>query len=110
MVLLDPVEHLAQLPTFGEATQLRGQVLLKGLVALLGLALKGSMDVLLRASAKDRYETYQIGVQAGIDTINECRALEDKPPVPWGNERDDTGDYHHRPRGRSAECRGHHRR
>lgn len=45
-----------------------------------------NLDALLRASIKDRYETYDIGVNAGIDTINECRALEDKPPVPWGDE------------------------
>ena len=47
---------------------------------------KLNLDALLRASIKDRYETYSIGVENGIDTINECRALEDKPPVPWGDK------------------------
>lgn len=48
--------------------------------------IKLNLDALLRASITDRYATYQIGVTAQIDTINECRALEDKPPVPWGDE------------------------
>lgn len=45
-----------------------------------------NLDALLRASLADRYAAYEIGTRAGIDTINECRALEDKPPVPWGNQ------------------------
>ncbi len=44
-----------------------------------------NLDALLRASLKDRYDAYAIGVATHIDTINECRALEDKPPVPWGD-------------------------
>lgn len=47
---------------------------------------KLNLDALLRASIQDRYATYKIGVEAQIDTINECRAKEDKPPVPWGDE------------------------
>lgn len=47
---------------------------------------KLNLDALLRASLKDRYEAYAIGVTNRIDTINECRKLEDKPPVPWGDE------------------------
>ena len=46
VVLLDPVEYVAELLSFGEVAQFRGQVLLKGLLALFGLALKGSMDFL----------------------------------------------------------------
>jgi hypothetical protein len=46
VVLLDPVEYVAELLSFGEVAQFRGQVLLKGLVALFGFALKGSMDFL----------------------------------------------------------------
>ncbi len=46
VVLLDPVEYVAEMLSFGEVAQFRGQVLLKGLVALFGLALKGSMDFL----------------------------------------------------------------
>jgi len=34
-VLLDPVEHLTQLLSFGEARQRRGQALLKGLMMLI---------------------------------------------------------------------------
>lgn len=49
--------------------------------------IKLNLDALLRASLKDRYEGYAIGVEHDIDTINECRKLEDKPPVPWGDER-----------------------
>jgi HK97 family phage portal protein len=48
--------------------------------------IKLNMDALLRASLTDRYAAYQVGVTNHIDTINEVRALEDKPPVPWGNE------------------------
>lgn len=47
---------------------------------------KLNMDALLRPSLKDRYAAYAIGVPLGIDTINEERALEDKPPVPWGDK------------------------
>jgi len=46
VVLLDPVEYVAELLSFGEVAQFRGQVLLKGLVVLFRLALKGSMDFL----------------------------------------------------------------
>lgn len=49
--------------------------------------MKLNLDALLRASLKDRYDAYAIGVGNDIDTINECRLLEDKPPVPWGDER-----------------------
>jgi HK97 family phage portal protein len=47
---------------------------------------KLNLDALLRASLKDRYEAYKLGVESHIDTVNECRALEDKSPVPWGDE------------------------
>lgn len=46
VVLLDPVEYVAEMLSFGEVAQFRGQVLLKGLVALCGLALKGSVHFL----------------------------------------------------------------
>lgn len=42
---LDRVEHVAQLVSFGEVAQFRSQILLQRLVALLGLSLKGSVDV-----------------------------------------------------------------
>lgn len=47
---------------------------------------KLNMDALLRASLKDRYEGYAIGIEHDIDLINEVRALEDRPPVPWGDK------------------------
>ncbi len=46
---------------------------------------KLNLDALLRASLKDRYDAYAVGIDKGVDTINECRALEDKAPVPWGD-------------------------
>lgn len=45
-----------------------------------------NLDALLRASLKDRLEGYAIGLEHQIYVPNECRALEDMPPVPWGNE------------------------
>jgi HK97 family phage portal protein len=47
---------------------------------------KLNLDALLRASLKDRYDAYAIGIENRIDTINEVRRLEDKPPVPWGDQ------------------------
>lgn len=41
-------------------------------------------DVYLRPSTKERYETYQIAIAAGIMTVNEVRALENLPPVAGG--------------------------
>lgn len=53
VVLLDPVEYVAELLSFGEVAQFRGQILLKGLVVLFGLALKGSMDFLGKVPDQD---------------------------------------------------------
>lgn len=47
---------------------------------------KLNLDALLRASLKDRYDSYQVGITAEFLTINEARKLEDLPPVPWGDE------------------------
>lgn len=41
---------------------------------------KFNLDGLQRGSKKDRYETYRTGLQNGILTRNEVRALEDLPP------------------------------
>ena len=41
---------------------------------------------LMRGDFTQRYATYSTAVTAGIMTINEVRALEDMPPVPWGDE------------------------
>jgi HK97 family phage portal protein len=47
---------------------------------------KLNMDGLLRGDHGQRYETYAKAVVQGIITINEARAWEDLPPVPWGDE------------------------
>jgi HK97 family phage portal protein len=47
---------------------------------------KLNLDALLRASLKDRYDAYAVGIVNRFQTINECRRLEDLPPVPWGDE------------------------
>ena len=43
-------------------------------------------DALLRTDTASRYVTYQQAVNTGWLTINEVRALEDRPPVLWGDE------------------------
>jgi HK97 family phage portal protein len=45
-----------------------------------------SLDALLRASLKDRMEIYAKAVQNGVKTRNECRQLENDPPIPGGDE------------------------
>lgn len=45
---------------------------------------KLNLDALLRASLKDRYDAYAVGLEHDFVTINEVRRLEDLPPVPWG--------------------------
>jgi HK97 family phage portal protein len=45
-----------------------------------------SFDALLRASLKDRMEIYAKGAQNGIVTRNECRQLENLPPVDGGDQ------------------------
>jgi len=45
-----------------------------------------SFDALLRSSLKDRMEVYAKGAQNGIVTRNECRQLENLPPVEGGDE------------------------
>ena len=45
-----------------------------------------SLDGLLRSNLKDRAEIYAKLVQNGLKTRNECRQLENDPPVPGGDE------------------------
>lgn len=45
-----------------------------------------SFDALLRASLKDRMEIYSKAVQNGIKTRNECRQLENDPPINGADE------------------------
>jgi HK97 family phage portal protein len=44
-----------------------------------------NLDALLRASLKDRMEIYAKAVQNGIKVRNECRQLENDPPLPGGD-------------------------
>lgn len=46
-----------------------------------GFTAKVNLDAFLRADKKTRYETYQIGQKIGVDTVDENRDLEDKPPL-----------------------------
>ena len=50
--------------------------------------IKLNIDAKLRAAPKDRAETTNIQIQNRSLTINEARALEDRPPVPWGDDFD----------------------
>ena len=50
-----------------------------------GLHAEFSFDALLRANAAARFELYAKGVQNGIATRNECRQLENLPPVAGGD-------------------------
>jgi HK97 family phage portal protein len=47
---------------------------------------KLSRGALLRTNQLDRYRGYEIASRIGMQTPNEQRALEDEPPVPWGNQ------------------------
>lgn len=44
-----------------------------------------SMDAMMRASIKDRFEIYAKASQNGLKTRNECRQLENDPPLPGGD-------------------------
>lgn len=44
-----------------------------------------SMDALLRGNLKDRFDYYGKAVQNGLKTRNECRQLENDPPLPGGD-------------------------
>lgn len=44
-----------------------------------------NFDGLLRANIKDRMEVYAKAVQNGLKTRNECRQLENDPPIPGGD-------------------------
>lgn len=47
---------------------------------------KLNVDGLLRGDHERRMNSYAVGIAAGIYTVNEARAWEDLPPVPWGDE------------------------
>lgn len=50
------------------------------------LSVEISFDALLRASLKDRMDIYAKATQNGLKTRNECRQLENDPPVTGGDE------------------------
>jgi len=45
-----------------------------------------SHDALLRGNIKDRYAVYAVAVNNGLKTHNECRQLENEPPMPGGDQ------------------------
>lgn len=47
--------------------------------------IKLNLDALLRASLKDRYESYAIGIENQFLLRNEARKTEDMPPLPGGD-------------------------
>ncbi len=47
---------------------------------------KLNLDALLRASLKDRYDAYKIGIDAGVLLPEEARTTEDLPPLDRTNE------------------------
>ena len=50
------------------------------------MSIEISMDAIMRASIKDRFEIYAKATQNGLKTRNECRQLENDPPLPGGDE------------------------
>lgn len=43
-------------------------------------------EALLQSTTLTRYQTHQLALRNGWETINEVRRIEDLPPVPWGDE------------------------
>ena len=40
-----------------------------------------NMDARLRATPRERMETHKIAIDAGIETVDEARSIEDRPPL-----------------------------
>lgn len=51
---------------------------------------KFSVDSLARADIKTRHEVYKLAREIGLNSIDELRALEDRPPLPDGSGQDFT--------------------
>ncbi len=51
-----------------------------------GYYVKFNVDSMLRSDIKTRYEAYGIGIEKGFITPNEARALEERPPLPGGDQ------------------------
>lgn len=58
-----------------------------------GYYTKFNADVILRGDTKSRIETYSQAVQNGIKTPNECRAMEEDPPLEGGDQLIVNGNY-----------------
>lgn len=66
------------------------QALLKQLVPLSerraqGLTIEFNFEGLLRGDTESRYDAYEKAIRMGIATRNECRALENLPPIEGGD-------------------------
>lgn len=66
------------------------QALLKQLVPLAerraqGITIEFNFDALLRGDTEARYNAYEKAIRMGIATRNECRALENLPPIEGGD-------------------------
>jgi HK97 family phage portal protein len=55
---------------------------------------KFNLDGLLRADTTARYQAHAIAAAHGILTVNEIRALEDRPPLPGGDVLQPSGGNH----------------
>jgi phage portal protein BeeE len=58
-----------------------------------GVYSKFNADVMLRGDTKTRYDTYAMAIQNGIKTPNECRAMEEDPPMDGGDQLIVNGNY-----------------
>ena len=66
------------------------QALLKQLVPLAerrsqGITIEFNFEGLLRGDTESRYDAYEKAIRMGIATRNECRALENLPPIEGGD-------------------------
>ncbi|WP_189243167.1 phage portal protein [Planobispora rosea] len=43
-------------------------------------------DALLQTTTLTRFQAHEIALRNGWATVNEVRAIEDRPPVPWGDQ------------------------
>lgn len=50
-----------------------------------GMTIEFNLEGLLRGDTTARYQAYDVALKGKWKTINEVRALENEPPVPWGN-------------------------
>lgn len=50
-----------------------------------GITIEFNLDGLLRGDTESRYDAYEKAIRMGIKTRNECRALENDPPVEGGD-------------------------